>query len=210
MLRHGQSAWNESGRFTGWVDVPLTEKGMQEAFQAGDDLAEDRIDLVFTSVLFRAVMTALFVCSKRRDRPTLSVHHSLSSRTPQKGHLDIFCHESLNERFYGDLQGLVKKDVMKRYGEHQVHCWRRGLYDQPPGGESLFDTSLRVIPFFEKYVVPCLVLGWNVLVVAHANSLRSLIIHLEQIKEDAVNHLELGTGIPRFYDYSSEGRISRG
>lgn len=208
LLRHGQSAWNESGRFTGWVDVPLTEKGIEEASQAGRELSDESIDVVFTSVLFRAIMTSLFIGLERHDHPILSLRRSFVSSSPQLGHLEIFCHDALNERFYGDLQGSKKEEMIKTYGEEKVHLWRRGLYDQPPGGESIFETSLRVVPFFQEKIVPYLSMGWTVLLVAHSNSLRALMIYLEKLGEKEIEKLELSTGVPRYYSYSSIGGIS--
>ena len=185
LLRHGESQWNLENRFTGWVDVPLSPKGEQEARQAGEKLKAlgVRFDLVFTSVLQRAIRTmeiALEVLGQR----------GLPTEQDQ----------ALNERHYGDLQGLNKAETAQKFGDEQVHIWRRSYDVPPPGGESLKDTAARTLPYFEANVVPALARGENVLVAAHGNSLRSIVMDLEKLTREQVLELNLATGVPLVYD----------
>ncbi|WP_108624174.1 2,3-bisphosphoglycerate-dependent phosphoglycerate mutase [Candidatus Similichlamydia epinepheli] len=205
LVRHGESVWNEVGRFTGWVDVPLTDKGIVQATKVGLALSSESIDVIFTSVLFRAILTALFICLQMNKHFSISLRRSLDSVINTRDDLPVYSHEALNERFYGDLQGLFKEDMRKVHGDEQVHRWRRGFYDNPPGGESLFQTCLRVVPFFMENIVPYLSTGCNVLIVAHANSLRALIVHLEQLSAEEAEMIELATGEPIHYSYSNGG-----
>src|SRR5262245_23278101 len=162
LLRHGQSQWNLENRFTGWVDVPLSPKGEEEARAAGTKLRGRRIDVLFTSVLKRAIDTATLSLEVAgiRDVPT--------ERDP-----------ALNERMYGDLQGKNKAEAAQEFGADQVKIWRRSYDVRPPGGESLADTAARVLPYWESHVLPALRAGKNVLVAAHGNSLRALVMHLD-------------------------------
>lgn len=210
LLRHGQSQWNLMNLFTGWVDIPLTEKGIQEALEAGRKIRDIPIDLIVTTTLVRAQMTA-FLC--------MSVHSSGKVPVmlhPGEGRLEewskiyskeaeahtipvIRCWE-LNERMYGELQGLNKAETAERFGADQVKLWRRSYDVAPPNGESLAMTAARSIPYFEKEVVPHLKAGRNVLIVAHGNSLRSIIMDLDGLSKDEVVHLELPTGLPVIYN----------
>ncbi|MBU6283159.1 2,3-diphosphoglycerate-dependent phosphoglycerate mutase [bacterium] len=185
LLRHGESQWNLENRFTGWVDVPLTEKGMAEARRAGKKLAETGItfDRCFTSELQRAQET-LRIVLEVLGSPGLPVTRD----------------QALNERHYGDLQGLDKAETAKRYGEEQVHVWRRSYDVPPPGGESLKDTAARTLPYFEANVVPALSRGENVLVAAHGNSLRSIVMDLEKLTREQVLELNIATAVPLVYD----------
>ena len=185
LIRHGQSVWNAENRFTGWTDVDLSEKGVLEAEAAGDSLAEIRFDVVHTSGLRRAQRTAEIIIGRNTH----------SSGVP------VFRDERLNERHYGDLQGLNKAETAEIHGDEQVHIWRRSFDVPPPGGESLKMNAERTIPYFEEEILPDLVEGKNVLVSAHGNSLRSIVMHIESISPEDIVSLEIATGTPRFYDY---------
>lgn len=184
LLRHGQSQWNLENRFTGWVDVPLTDVGRREARQAGERLAAQdiRFDVAYTSVLSRAIET-LDIAQQALGQTSLPVHQD----------------EALNERMYGDLQGLNKAETAAKFGEEQVHIWRRSYDVPPPNGESLKDTQQRALPYYHSHIEPDLKAGKNVLVVAHGNSLRAVVMALEHLAPDEVLKLEIPTGIPWLY-----------
>lgn len=191
IIRHGQSQWNAENRFTGSADPPLTELGRQEAHQAGillkaDESATRRIDLGFTSVLQRAIETMTIILQEI-GCPDLPVERSAA----------------LNERSYGDLQGLDKAESEGRFGAEQIFQWRRSYSDQPPNGESLADTHARVVPYFQTSILPHLQAGQSVLVTAHGNSLRALMMELEHISPEDIEKVELATGIPRQYEYNT-------
>ena len=190
LLRHGQSQWNLENRFTGWVDVPLSQKGEAEARAAGEALRGRRVDVLFTSVLKRAIDTATiaFATAGIADVPT--------ERDP-----------ALNERMYGDLQGLNKAEAAQKWGDAQIKLWRRSYDVQPPGGESLADTAARVIPYWERRILPEIRAGRNVLVAAHGNSLRALVMHLDGLTREQVLELEIPTGRPLLYDMTTDGRV---
>ena len=189
LIRHGQSQWNLENRFTGWVDVPLSEKGEQEARTAGEKLRGRRIDTVFTSVLKRA-----------EDTVTRALETAGITGVP------IERDAALNERMYGDLQGLDKAEAAKRWGDAQIKIWRRSYDVKPPGGESLADTGARVLPYWESHIQPELVRGKNVLVTAHGNSLRALVKHLDGLTPEQVLELEIPTGQPLLYEMAPDGR----
>ena len=190
LIRHGQSVWNAANRFTGWTDVELSEKGEIEAADAGLELADVRFDLVHTSGLIRAQRTAEIVMSK----------NTVSGNIPTR------VDERLNERHYGDLQGLNKAETAEIHGADQVHIWRRSFDVPPPGGESLEMTAERTIPYFVEEIIPDLESGKNVLVAAHGNSLRSIVMHIEGISPEEITSLEIPTGIPMFYRFDN-GKI---
>ena len=188
LVRHGQSEWNAKNLFTGWKDPKLTDLGIQEAIKAGD-LLETRnlkFDLMFTSDLFRAQETGRLILK-------------------QMNHADIqvIKDQSLNERNYGDLAGLNKDEAREKWGEEQVHIWRRSFDIPPPGGESLKNTAERVLPYFELEIMPKLKEGLNILVAAHGNSLRALVMELEKISSEEIVKLEIATGDPLIYEYSN-------
>lgn len=183
LLRHGESQWNLENRFTGWVDVDITPKGEQEAESAGRILQSVPFDVVFTSALKRAIRTA-DIALKAAGRHDVPTHRS----------------EALNERHYGDLQGKNKAETAAEYGDEQVRIWRRSYDVAPPGGESLKDTRARVLPYFESTIVPELRSGRNVLVVAHGNSIRALIMALEQLTPEQILAVEIPTGKPIVYE----------
>ncbi len=192
LLRHGQSQWNLENKFTGWVDVPLTEKGIEEAHRAGTLLKESGIDFAraFTSELQRAQET-LRIALEDMAVPNLPVTRD----------------QALNERHYGDLQGRDKAETAKMYGDEQVHIWRRSYDVPPPNGESLKDTAARTLPYFSQHIRPCLDAGENVLVVAHGNSLRSIVMQLEKLTREQVLELNIATGIPLVYELDANGAI---
>ena len=192
LVRHGQSVWNASNRFTGWTDVGLSEQGVEEAEDAGRQLADIRIDIVHTSDLVRAQRTAEIIMR----------HNKASGNVPTKYDW------RLNERHYGALQGLNKAETAEKHGAEQVHIWRRSFDVAPPDGESLEMTAERTIPYFTEEIVPDLVSGKNVLVSAHGNSLRSIVMHIDGISPDDIVSLEIPTGEPTLYSYE-EGVISR-
>ena len=188
LVRHGQSEWNAKNLFTGWKDPKLTDLGIQEAIKAGD-LLETRnlkFDLMFTSDLFRAQETGRLILE-------------------QMNHTDIqvIKDQSLNERNYGDLAGLNKDEARDKWGEEQVHIWRRSFDVPPPGGESLKNTAERVLPYFELEIMPKVKEGLNILVAAHGNSLRALVMELEKISSEEIVKLEIATGDPLTYEYSN-------
>ena len=190
LLRHGQSQWNLENRFTGWVDVPLTDLGREEARKAGEKIRGIRIDLAFTSDLERA-------------QETLAITLEAAGQTGVPTGRD----QALNERHYGALQGLNKAETAKKYGEAQVKIWRRSYDVAPPEGESLKDTAARTLPYFEKKILPAVKAGRNVLVAAHGNSLRAIVMHLDRLTRDEVLELNIATGVPIIYDINAEGRI---
>jgi 2,3-bisphosphoglycerate-dependent phosphoglycerate mutase len=189
LVRHGQSLWNLENRFTGWVDVPLTAEGEAEARRAGERLKGMSFDVAYTSTLVRAQETLRLLCE------TAGLD------------LPVIRDQALNERHYGDLQGLNKAETAERYGDEQVHIWRRSFATPPPNGEALKHTAERTLPFFERAILGDIKLGKNVLVVAHGNSNRSIVMDLEQISEDEIMGVELATGIPLVYDLETDGTL---
>ena len=191
-IRHGQSVWNASNRFTGWTDVDLSEKGVVEAEEAGRQLSGNRIDVVHTSDLIRAQRTAKIV-----------MQHNESSGDNVPTQYDW----RLNERHYGALQGLNKAETAEKHGAEQVHIWRRSFDVPPPEGESLEMTAERTIPYFTEEILTDLESGKNVLVSAHGNSLRSIVMHIEGISPEDIVSLEIPTGVPMLYRHDENGMI---
>ena len=192
LIRHGQSVWNAANRFTGWTDVELSEVGVSEAEEAGRILSSHRIDVVHTSDLIRAQRTAEIIMSLNES---------------SEGYSTMFDWR-LNERNYGSLQGLNKAETAEKFGAEQVHIWRRSFDVAPPDGESLEMTAERTIPYFEEEILPDLQAGKGVLVSAHGNSLRSIVMHIEGISPEDIVSLEIQTGSPMFYEFEG-GEISR-
>ena len=182
LIRHGQSQWNLENRFTGWIDIPLSPTGEEEARQAGEKIKGMKFDKVYTSVLDRAIKT-----------------YEIAAEIAGLNHLPVEKDKALNERMYGDLQGLNKDDLRKQYGAEQVQIWRRSYEIAPPNGESLKDTADRVLPYYHAKIEPDLKAGKNILVVAHGNSLRALIMFLDKLSKDEVVKLEIPTGVPILY-----------
>jgi 2,3-bisphosphoglycerate-dependent phosphoglycerate mutase len=191
LLRHGQSQWNLENRFTGWVDVPLSPRGEDEARTAGEKLRGHRVDKMYVSALLRAAETARIALEAAGIPPTVPME-----RDP-----------ALNERMYGDLQGMNKAEAAERFGADQVKLWRRSYDVRPPGGESLADTAARVLPYWEKHILPDVRAGRNVLVVAHGNSLRALVMHLDALTPEQVIQLEIPTGAPLLYELGPDAAV---
>lgn len=192
LLRHGQSTWNLENRFTGWVDVELTPQGEAEAAQSGEKIkmAGIHLDRAFTSVLKRAIET-LNICLRSAGQEGIPIEYD----------------QALNERHYGDLQGLNKAETAEKFGEDQVKLWRRSYSVQPPGGESLEDTGKRTLPYFESKILPALERGENVLVSAHGNSLRAIVMRLDSLSEQQVVELNIPNGVPIIYDFDTRGNV---
>jgi 2,3-bisphosphoglycerate-dependent phosphoglycerate mutase len=192
LLRHGESQWNLENRFTGWVDIPLTDKGRQEALRAGQRIKDIKLDRGFTSVLIRAIESLEFALKGAE----------------QEG-LPFEKDKALNERMYGDLQGLNKEETAKKYGAEQVHIWRRSYDVPPPGGESLKDTAARTLPYFNSRILPLVAKGENIIVVAHGNSLRSIVMELDKLSKEEVLQLNLTTGVPIVYDINADAQVTQ-
>jgi len=211
LLRHGQSEWNLRNQFTGWVDVPLSTKGIEEAFDAGKQIADIPIDVIFTTPLIRAKMTAMLAMSVHHTPKVPVIFHEDEGKMEKWGQIyspeakeeiiPVYCAWQINERMYGSLQGYNKAKTAEKYGADQVKIWRRSYSTSPPNGESLEMTAGRSIPYFEEVIVPRLAKGENVLVSAHGNSLRSIIMDLDGLSKEEVVSLELPTGVPVHYLY---------
>ena len=193
LVRHGQSEWNLKNLFTGWRDVDLSEQGLAEAKSAGEKLRARgmKFDIAFTSALIRAQRTCQFILDGTGQSDLRTIRD-----------------QALNERDYGDLNGLNKDDARKKWGEEQVHIWRRSYDVAPPGGESLKDTLARALPYYIKHIQPDVLSGKTVLVAAHGNSLRALIMALEGISGPDIVKLELGTGVPMIYKLNADSTLA--
>jgi len=187
LLRHGQSQWNLENKFTGWKNVPLTEKGEREAKKAGELIKKNKIhiDFIFSSVLERANKTAEIAIKEANLQNLINNNKLIMTK-----------HEHLNERDYGDLVGLNKEETANKFGKEQVHIWRRSYDTPPPNGESLKDVVERVSPYFKKNIKPLLDQNNNVLIAAHGNSLRAMMIELGMYKPEEISSIELPTGSP--------------
>jgi 2,3-bisphosphoglycerate-dependent phosphoglycerate mutase len=213
LMRHGKSIWNKENLFTGWVDVPLSEEGIQEALKGGEKIKDIPIDIIFTSTLIRAQHTAVLAMLKHysgkiptfihEGKDKLSKWGEIYSAKALEGIVPVYSSWHLNERMYGKLQGLNKDDTRKKYGEEKVKIWRRSFDCPPPGGESLEMTAKRTIPYFKKAVMPHLKKGRNVFISAHGNSLRSIVMFLDSLTEEEVVSLEIPTGIPILYSFKN-------
>ncbi|HRW58277.1 MAG TPA: 2,3-bisphosphoglycerate-dependent phosphoglycerate mutase [Chlamydiales bacterium] len=212
IMRHGQSIWNQRNLFTGWVDVPLSEKGVEEALNAGKEIMDEPIDIVYVSTLIRSQTTAVLALLSHHTQKTPVMQHPHNEKESKWGkvHSDKTEKEiipmipawELNERMYGDLQGLNKAETAEKYGKEQVHIWRRSFDVAPPHGESLKMTSERTIPYFKERILPHLEKGENVLISAHGNSLRSIVMFIENLSGEEVVSLEIPTGKPIIYEYN--------
>lgn len=194
LVRHGQSEWNSKNLFTGWKDPGLTELGVKEAKDAGKLIANKGIlfDLMYTSMLTRAQKTGDLILQEMRH--------------PE---ITIIKNEALNERNYGSLAGLNKDDARKKWGDDQVHIWRRSFDIPPPDGESLKDTAERVLPYFKSEIMPKVIEGSSILIAAHGNSLRSLIMELDSISSEEIVNLEIPTGAPIQYIFNEDGSVNK-
>ena len=216
LVRHGQSQWNLENRFTGWVDVPLSIKGRLEATTAGEKLKEFHFDSVFVSHLLRALQTLHYILLELDDTRTPIIYHE-EERVHAWEHysgdrhkeLPIYQAVDLAERYYGDLQGLNKDETRKKYGEEQVHLWRRSYNIAPPNGESLKDTCERTIPYYQRCILPLLQQGNNVLIVAHGNSLRSIVKYVENISDEKIPEVEIPTGVPVVYTLERTMKVQK-
>ena len=210
LLRHGQSVWNKKNVFTGWVDVPLSQEGIHEALNAGEKIANIEFDVVYTSVQIRAIETAMIALAGNKSEKTPVVIHNdgkmaewttVYSESMNQNVIPVYRDWHLNERYYGQLQGKNKAETAAMYGDEQVHQWRRSYDIAPPEGECLKDTAERTIPFFKENILSKLQEGKNVLVSAHGNSLRSIVMFIEKLTQEEVLNLEIPTGIPMFYEF---------
>ena len=192
LVRHGQSEWNEKNLFTGWENPGLTNKGKSEAENAGKLIKNLDITFgyMFTSALIRAQLTGSIILSQINQEE-----------------IPIFKDKALNERFYGDLQGLNKDECRKKWGDEQVQIWRRSYDKGPPSGETLKETGERVLPYYKKEISPLLLEGANIIVAAHGNSLRSLIKFLDKVSDEDIVKLEIPTGAPIHYVFNEDGSI---
>lgn len=192
IFRHGESLWNLENRFTGWTDVGLTPKGIAEAKEAGEKLKHFKLDIGYVSELIRTEHTlaiALKVCGQQ--------------------HIPVIVAEALNERNYGDLQGLNKAEAAKKFGEEQVMKWRRSYDVAPPNGESLKDTMNRAVAYFQKTIIPVLRENKTVVMATHGNTMRALIMHLENISPEEISKLEFKTGEMLLYEFDGNMNITK-
>jgi 2,3-bisphosphoglycerate-dependent phosphoglycerate mutase len=194
LVRHGQSEWNAKNLFTGWKDPGLTDQGVSEAKNAGKLILEQKIefDVMYTSMLSRAQKTGDIILGILNHKE-----------------IPIIKNEALNERHYGSLAGLNKDDARKKWGEEQVHIWRRSFDMPPPEGESLKDTADRVLPYFETEIMPKVISGSSILIAAHGNSLRALIMKLDSISPEDIVKLEIPTGAPIQYEFTADGDVGK-
>ncbi len=213
LIRHGESVWNKKNIFTGWVDVPLSANGITEAIKAGEELSNLNFDMVYTSVQVRAIETAMIALAQNKgDKTPVVIHEegkmkdwtTIYSDKIKDNIIQVYHDWHLNERYYGELQGKNKAETAKQYGDDQVHQWRRSYDIPPPNGECLKDTAERTIPFFVDNIIPQLKKRKNVLISAHGNSLRSIVMHIENLTKDEVLSLEIPTGKPLYYELQND------
>ena len=214
LIRHGESVWNTRSIFTGWIDIPLTQSGIIEAAKAGNVIAGIDIDVVYTSALVRAMQTSLIVLLGAQQKRTPYMIHGLFDRHHTRYHkinkeiadnmIPVYRCWQLNERYYGDLQGYSKSRIAELFGVEKVLNWRRGYNARPPKGESLHQTARRTMPFFNRTIMAQLRAGKNVLISAHSNSLRSIIMHLDNLTEEQVVGLEIDTANPIVYNFDGK------
>lgn len=215
MMRHGQSVWNKLNLFTGWVDIPLSPEGIRESIEGGKKIANIPIDVIFVSSLIRAQMTAMLAMAEHKSGKVPCVLHpnqgrleewaQVYSASAKETCIPVITAWQLNERMYGRLQGMNKDEMREKFGAEQVKIWRRSFDIAPPEGESLAMTAERSIPYFKEMVVPYLLEGKNVFISAHGNSLRSIVMYLDNLTKDEVVSLELATGLPLIYDFFADG-----
>lgn len=213
LLRHGQSEWNRLNLFTGWVDIPLSAKGVEESLNAGALISEYPIDIIFTSSLIRAQMTATLAMTQHKSGKVPLILHpdddkieewsQIYSAEAEQNCIPVIKAWELNERMYGKLQGLNKQETIEKYGAEQVKIWRRSFDQAPPEGESLAMNAARTIPYFKEKIEPFVQQGKTVLIAAHGNSLRAIAMFLENLSKEEVLHLEIATGDPLIYTYTN-------
>ncbi len=212
LMRHGQSEWNRLNQFTGWVDIPLSQLGVQESLEAGKKIAHLPIDVIFVSSLIRAQMTAMLAmiahssgkipCIQHQGEGKLENWAHIYNKIAEENCIPVIAAWELNERMYGKLQGLNKQETIERFGASQVQKWRRSYDGAPPEGESLEMTAARALPYFKRVIMPYLNAGQNVFISAHGNSLRAIIMYLESLSQEQVVGLEIPTGEPIVYNFS--------
>jgi len=213
LLRHGQSEWNKKNRFTGWVDIPLSKEGVLEAQKAGQCIKAIPFDVIFVSSLIRAQQTAMIAMTEHEGGKVPQLHHKGGGRLEEWAQIHdtkasamsipVYAAWELNERMYGDLQGLNKDEARTKFGASQVQIWRRSFSTPPPNGESLEMTAKRTLPYFKENIAPLIQQGQNILVSAHGNSLRSIVMDLEKLSKEQVITLEIPTGKPLCYTYQN-------
>ena len=215
LMRHGLSAWNEQNLFTGWVDIPLSEAGIRESIEGGVKIRDIPIDVIYTSTLVRAHMTlALAMLQHSSKKVPVFLHPGqgkleewgrIYSDETKRATIPVHMAWELNERMYGELQGLNKAETAKKFGTEQVHQWRRSFDIAPPGGESLAMTAQRALPYFKSVILPRLQNNENVLICAHGNSQRAIVMDLDHLSKEQVIKLELATGLPIVYQFERKG-----
>ncbi|MBA0838650.1 hypothetical protein Goarm_004451 [Gossypium armourianum] len=220
LIRHGESLWNEKNLFTGCVDVPLTNKGVEEAIEAGHRISNIPVDMIYTSSLIRAQMTAMLAMTQHRRKKVPIILHNEDERARAwskiysedtiEQSIPVITSWKLNERMYGELQGLNKQETADKFGQEKVHEWRRSYDIPPPNGESLEMCAQRAVAYFRDNIEPQLLSGKNILISAHGNSLRSIIMYLDKLTSQEVITLELSTGIPMLYIFKEGKFIRRG
>lgn len=218
LMRHGQSEWNKQNLFTGWVDIPLSVEGVQEALRAGKKIANLPIDIIFVSSLIRAQMTAMLAMTEHKGGKVPVVMHKgegkleewsqIHNPNVQDKIIPVFKSWELNERMYGKLQGLNKQETIDKFGADQVKIWRRSYDVAPPEGESLEMTAARAIPYFKETIFPLLQKGKNIFISAHGNSLRAIVMYLLGLSKEQVLELELTTGEPMIFS-EHDGKWSK-
>ena len=215
LVRHGQSQWNLENRFTGWVDVPLSKKGIDEANSAGETLKDVKFDTIYVSHMLRAIQTLHYILINSNDPRTPIIFHEDKRIHDWEHHtgdsnseIPIFMSVNLAERYYGNLQGLNKQKTREKYGDDQVHLWRRSYDVNPPEGESLKNTCERAIPYYKDHILKDLKEGKTVLVSAHGNSLRAITMHVEKISEKDIPNVEIPTGVPIVYAFDKDMNLT--
>lgn len=213
LVRHGQSEWNKKNIFTGWVDIPLSPAGIDEALTCGHKIKHIPFNVIFISTLIRASMTAMLAMSVHNEGKIPCLVHDgegkleewarIYDEETKKSIIPVYSSWHLNERMYGELQGRNKDECRKRFGTDQIKIWRRSFGEGPPKGESLKMTAERTLPYFKEKIVPYLKNGENVLISAHGNSLRSIVMELDNLSEEQVLNLEIPTGVPLCYLYKN-------
>lgn len=214
LMRHGESMWNLLNLFTGWVDVPLSTKGIEEALKGGKQIEDEPIDIIFTSTLVRAIMTAMLAMTTHHSKKVPAILHNGEGKPEEWAKIHNPAAESLtipvirawelNERMYGELQGMNKAEAGAKFGKEQIQIWRRSYDIPPPAGESLKMTAERTLPYFNLSIMPLIQKGLNVFVAAHGNSLRSIIMKLDGLNEEQIVKLEIPTGQPIIYVFENE------
>ncbi len=216
LVRHGQSKWNLANKFTGWIDVSISEKGIKQCLYLAEKLKKLKIDYTFSSELSRAKETMSVILSKQKNSGVY-IHEENPKynwadivKYPSKiPNIAIYTTENLNERNYGSLQGMDKAEARKKYGEEQVFNWRRGFAHRPPKGESLEDVYNRTVPFLKKRIIPLLNHDKNIIISAHGNSLRSIIKYIENISDEKIPQLEIYTGQLITYHFKDNQFVSQ-